>query len=136
MGLTHVECLTMRRKRERRSGRKRRSNSCLRLKANDALFKIAVGLYRRWIMNHRTIGIRRWIGIQVDIRYSFFDLTVHSLTQLVAGRPRRRCCRRGHDRITRPPCSRSVIEHVGRPVIRKVSKIRIWVVPPVCLGRR
>ena len=25
---------------------------------------------------------------------------------------------------------------VGRPIIRKVSKIRIWVVPPVCLGSR
>ena len=25
---------------------------------------------------------------------------------------------------------------VGRPVIRKVLKIRIWVVPPVCLGSR
>ena len=24
----------------------------------------------------------------------------------------------------------------GRPIIRKVSKIRIWVVPPVCLGSR
>ena len=30
-------------KRERRSGRKRRSNSGLRLKANDAVFNIAVG---------------------------------------------------------------------------------------------
>ena len=24
----------------------------------------------------------------------------------------------------------------GRPIIRKVSKIIIWVVPPVCLGSR
>ena len=25
---------------------------------------------------------------------------------------------------------------VGRPIVRKVLKIRIWAVPPVCLGRR
>ena len=24
----------------------------------------------------------------------------------------------------------------GQPIIRKVLKIRIWVVPPVCLGSR
>ena len=27
-----------------------------------------------------------------------------------------------------------ILYRVGRPIIRKVSKVRIWVVPPVCLG--
>ena len=34
-------------------------------------------------------------------------------------------------------CTRVALQHrAGQPIIRKVLKIRIWVVPPVCLGSR
>ena len=40
------------------------------------------------------------------------------------------------DFLTPSPLCPYFMYRAGRPIIRKVSKIRIWGVPPVCLGSR